>query len=50
MIELETEAEASGLGEEAFRALAEKTKNNCPVSKALAAVEVKLKARLKSGG
>lgn len=43
-IELETEAEVPGLSEIAFRELAEQAKKNCPVSKALAGVEILLKS------
>jgi lipoyl-dependent peroxiredoxin len=47
-IELETEAEVPGLSESAFPKLAEQARNNCPVSKALAGVEIVLQsARLK---
>ncbi len=46
-IHLDTEVEADGIGEDAFREVAEATKSSCPVSRALAAVEtVSLKARL----
>jgi osmotically inducible protein OsmC len=43
-IELETEAEVPGLGEDGFQQLAEQAKENCPVSKALDAVEIALKS------
>jgi len=43
-IELETEAEVPGLEEAAFRELAEQAKKNCPVSKALAGVQIVLKS------
>jgi lipoyl-dependent peroxiredoxin len=43
-IELETEAEVPGLSESAFQELAEQAKKNCPVSKALAGVEILLKS------
>jgi osmotically inducible protein OsmC len=46
LIELETEAEVPNLAEEAFLQHAETAKKNCPVSKALAGPEIKLKARL----
>ena len=47
-IDLETEAEVPGLDEAGFRRIAGNAKENCPVSKALAAVPVELKsARLK---
>ena len=45
-IDLETEAEVPGLDETTFLAQAEGAKTNCPVSKALAATEITLKARL----
>lgn len=46
-IHLDTEVEADGIEENAFREVAEKTKTSCPVSKALAAVDtVSLDARL----
>jgi len=43
-IELETEAEVPGMTEAEFRETAEKAKQNCPVSKALAGVEIVLKS------
>ncbi len=43
-IDLETEADVSGLNEAKFRELAEKAKANCPVSKALGAVQIVLKS------
>jgi osmotically inducible protein OsmC len=43
-IDLETEAEVPGLAESAFPALAEQAKENCPVSKALAGVQILLKS------
>jgi lipoyl-dependent peroxiredoxin len=43
-IELETEAEVPGLSESAFQEIAELAKRNCPVSKALAGVEIVLKS------
>ena len=46
LIELETEAEVPNLEEAAFLQQAETAKKNCPVSKALAGPEIKLKARL----
>jgi osmotically inducible protein OsmC len=45
-IDLETEAEVPGIDEESFREQAETAKANCPVSKALAGVEIGLEARL----
>lgn len=41
-IELETEAEVPGMSESEFRSAAEKAKQNCPVSKALAGAEIVL--------
>ena len=46
VIELETIAEVPGLDEKTFLEQAEAAKKNCPVSKALASVEIKLSARL----
>jgi osmotically inducible protein OsmC len=45
-IELDCEAEVPGIDEAAFRAQAEGAKKGCPVSKALAGVEIVLDARL----
>ncbi|HUP00756.1 MAG TPA: OsmC family protein [Gemmatimonadota bacterium] len=45
-ITLETEAEVPEIAEEAFREQAEKAKNGCPVSRALAGVKIELNARL----
>lgn len=45
-IELSTEATVPGIDNETFLAEAEKAKAGCPVSKALAATEIHLKARL----
>lgn len=45
-IELLTEAEVPGIDEEAFKEKAEAAKQNCPVSKALAGVEIGLRAKL----
>jgi osmotically inducible protein OsmC len=48
-IHLDTEAQASGIEDDAFQEIAEATKKGCPVSKALAAVEnISLSARLVS--
>lgn len=47
-IELETEVEADGLREDAFQDLAAQAKQGCPVSQALAAVEITLRAVLVS--
>jgi osmotically inducible protein OsmC len=46
-IDLKTEAEVPGIDEETFRQQADGAKVNCPVSKALAAVEITLDAKLK---
>ena len=45
-IELDTEAEVPDLDEKTFLEAAENSKKNCPVSKALAGTEIKLRARL----
>lgn len=45
-IELETEAEIPGIDETKFLEIANGAKTGCPVSKALAAVEITLSARL----
>jgi osmotically inducible protein OsmC len=45
-IDLTTQASVPGLDAAAFLAIAEDTKKNCPVSKALAAVPISLKASL----
>lgn len=45
-IELETEAEIPGYDAAKFAALAEKTKQECPVSKALAGTTITLAAKL----
>ena len=45
-IDLRTEAEVPGIDESAFKEQAEAAKANCPVSKALAAVEITLDASL----
>src|SRR5947209_1952306 len=45
-IELRTEAEVPGIDEATFKEQAETAKANCPVSKALAAVEITLDATL----
>lgn len=46
-IELEVEGAVPGLDEDGFRALAEKAKSGCPVSRALAGVpEIELSAKL----
>ena len=48
-IDLETEAEIPGVDDAAFQKFANDAKQNCPLSKALAAVEIHLNARLVSG-
>jgi len=48
VIELETEADVPGIDDQAFQEQAEATKKGCPVSKALAATEITLKAKLLS--
>jgi osmotically inducible protein OsmC len=45
-IDLDCDAEVPGIDENAFHAQATAAKENCPVSKALKAVEITLKARL----
>jgi osmotically inducible protein OsmC len=47
-IELECEAKVPGLSAERFQELAEQAKQGCPVSRALAGVEISLTARLVS--
>lgn len=46
-IDLDTEATVPGIDAETFRREAEKAKAGCPISKALAATEIHLEARLK---
>jgi osmotically inducible protein OsmC len=46
LIELETEADVPGLDDAAFQRFAEDAKKNCPVSRALTGVEIRLKASL----
>lgn len=46
LIELETRAAVPGLDEKTFQEQAEAAKTNCPVSKALAGVEIRLNAKL----
>ena len=48
LIELETEAMVPGINPTEFQQYASTAKENCPVSKALAGVEIRLKARLGS--
>jgi osmotically inducible protein OsmC len=45
-IDLETTADVPGLSDEDFQQVAENTKENCPISKALAAVTIHLHAEL----
>ena len=45
-IELTTTVELSGLADDKFQGIAQETKKQCPVSKALAGVEITLKASL----
>jgi osmotically inducible protein OsmC len=45
-IELDTNAQVPGIGEEAFLEQAELAKNNCIVSQALKGTEIRLQARL----
>jgi lipoyl-dependent peroxiredoxin len=45
-IRLETKAKVPGIDEAGFRAIADDAKQNCPVSKALSAVPITLKAEL----
>lgn len=45
---LKTEAEVPGIGEDLFKELAEKAKENCPVSKALSALEITMESTLKN--
>ncbi len=47
-IELENETQVAGIDEAAFQEIAAKTKDGCPVSKALSAVEITLTAKLVS--
>ncbi len=46
-IELETEADIPDIDEKTFQEQAEAAKEKCPVSQALAGIEIKLTARLK---
>jgi osmotically inducible protein OsmC len=45
-IQLETEARVPGIQEQAFQEIAAGAKQGCPVSRALASVEITLQARL----
>jgi len=47
LIELNTEAVVPGLSDQVFQEKAADAKQNCPVSKVLAATEIKLTAKLK---
>ena len=47
LIELKCEGEVPGISEAKFQEIASKAKAGCPVSRALAAVEIALEARLK---
>jgi osmotically inducible protein OsmC len=47
-IDLDCEAEVPGIDDAAFQEAAKKAKEGCPVSQALAGVEISLSARLKS--
>ena len=46
LIELVTEAKVPGLDDARFQEIAAETKQACPISRALAAVEIKLEAKL----
>ena len=46
VIELDTEGDVPGIDSETFQKHAEDAKENCPVSKALAGVEIRLAAKL----
>lgn len=46
-IDLEVKAEVPGMSDDAFQAIAEDTKKTCPISKALAATNITMKAELK---
>jgi osmotically inducible protein OsmC len=48
-IELETEASVPGLDDATFQEKAAEAKQKCPVAKALAGVDIKLNATLKTG-
>ena len=43
---LDCKADVTGIGDEEFQVLADEAKINCPVSKALSAVTIELKAKL----
>jgi osmotically inducible protein OsmC len=48
-IDLETSAHAPGIDDATFQKLVADAKQNCPVSKALAAIEIRVKATLEQG-
>ena len=45
---LTTEAEVPGIEKDLFQELAQKAKENCPVSQALSSLDIKMEAKLKS--
>lgn len=45
-VELTSEAEVPGISEDEFQKIADSAKQNCPVSKALSALEIRLDAKL----
>lgn len=45
-VDLHTTVRAEGLEEETMREIADRAKENCPVSKALAALEIRVEAKL----
>jgi osmotically inducible protein OsmC len=47
LIELETDADVPGIDAATFQDIAQQAKAGCPVSRALAAIEIRLTARLK---
>jgi len=47
-IDLRTEADVPGLGDDEFQRIAEDAKQNCPISKTLSGVEITLDAKLSS--
>ena len=49
-VDLETLADVAALDDATFQALAADAKKNCPVSKALAAIDIGMKATLKQTG
>src|SRR5262245_22922658 len=49
VIELDSEADVPGIDEATFQKQAEAARTGCPISKALAGVEIRLKARLGAG-